>query len=348
MRKPELSELRSRLAELARTSGTDEKWPGESLELCAHAGVFNWFVPESFGGLGWTGQQIVEAYLALSAGCLTTAFVITQQTAAIDRIASSGNEELKQRLLPEIGAGRIHATVGISHLTTSRQHLARPPLVATPTGSGYRLDGFTPWVTAVNRAQWIVIGAVDASGRQVLCAIERDRPGIEIGQAADLMALTGSQTGPVKLHGVEVGREQLLTDPANDPEFRDGGRTGGLPTSTLAAGLADASIAWIEQESEMRVELAESVSRLRERWQVLHDLLIEAAQGKLTEIAEIRQHANRLASDSTNAALLAARGAGFLRGHPVERWCRQAHFFQVWSCPQNVQQAQLLHFSQCD
>ena len=39
--------------------------------------------------------------------------------------------------------------------------------------------------------------------------------------------------------------------------------------------------------------------------------------------------------------MIAAKGAGFVEGHPVGRWCREALFFLVWSCPQQVAEAGL-------
>ena len=56
---------------------------------------------------------------------------------------------------------------------------------------------------------------------------------------------------------------------------------------------------------------------------------------------ELRTRANSLALRSTQAALAAAKGAGFVAGHPAGRWCREALFFLVWSCPQSVVAANL-------
>jgi hypothetical protein len=44
---------------------------------------------------------------------------------------------------------------------------------------------------------------------------------------------------------------------------------------------------------------------------------------------------------STQSALAAAKGAGYVAGHPAGRWCREALFFLVWSCPQPVLSAHL-------
>ena len=87
-------------------------------------------MPEAWGGQGWNAVDIVHGYLRLSAACLTTTFIITQLTGAARRIASSKNEALKQRLLPALVRGELFATLGVSHLTTSRRHLAKPVLRA--------------------------------------------------------------------------------------------------------------------------------------------------------------------------------------------------------------------------
>ncbi len=57
-------------------------------------------------------------------------------------------------------SGEAFATVGISHLTTSRRHLSRPVLAARETAEGCVLDGYSPWVTGADHASTIVIGAV--------------------------------------------------------------------------------------------------------------------------------------------------------------------------------------------
>jgi hypothetical protein len=56
---------------------------------------------------------------------------------------------------------------------------------------------------------------------------------------------------------------------------------------------------------------------------------------------ELRSRANSLVLRATQASLVAAKGAGYLSGHPAGRWCREALFFLVWSCPQPVQDANL-------
>ncbi|MEZ6072021.1 MAG: acyl-CoA dehydrogenase family protein [Pirellulales bacterium] len=141
---PALDELCGRLAEAAGDLDRTGAWPAEQLRLCAEYGVFRWFVPREWGGLDWSDIDVVRGYLKLSAACLTTTFIITQRTGACRRIAGSDNEAIKARLLPDLADGRTFATVGISHLTTSRRHLGSPVLSARESADGFVLDGFSP------------------------------------------------------------------------------------------------------------------------------------------------------------------------------------------------------------
>jgi hypothetical protein len=51
---------------------------------------------------------------------------------------------------------------------------------------------------------------------------------------------------------------------------------------------------------------------------------------------------------ATQASLAAAKGTGFLASHPAGRWCREALFFLVWSCPQAVMEANLCQLAMLD
>ena len=338
-----LAELCERLRTASKTLDSVEDWPGEQLALAADAGVFRWFVPQHLGGTGWNPCEIAEGYRRLGANCLTTTFVITQWVAAVTRIVSSENEALQQRLLPDLIAGKTHITVGISHLTTSRRHLANPVLSATETEQGFRLQGFSPWVTAAPNADFFLIGATMQDQRQVLLVVSSDSPGVAIQPSQSLVALSASRTGSVKFEDVFVPAENLVAGPAEavlKTSKRSG--TGGVQTSTLALALASSAIDFVVEQSADRTELSESGTELKEQWQVAWQNLLSVADGS-GEISneQLRTDANSLALRSTQAAMVAAKGAGFVNGHPVGRWCQEALFFLVWSCPPAVSTANL-------
>jgi alkylation response protein AidB-like acyl-CoA dehydrogenase len=358
---PQLDALCRELAARADALDASGAWPEEQLRMCGEQGVFRWFVPEAWGGFGWSNADVVRGYLKLSAACLTTTFIITQRTGACRRILAGENESLRRELLPDLTTGASFATVGISHLTTSRRHLARPVMTAREEGDGFVLDGFSPWVTGGAFAKTIVTGATLDDGRQILlalpaewhgspnCGCELDSenratpPGVTVAEPAKLVGLSASHTGAVHCRGVPVDRSRLLAGPVENVMSQgEGARTGGLETSTLAIGLAAAAIAFLAKETEKRADLADpSDSLQREHAQLTADLLEVASGEPVCTFDEIRVRANSLVLRATQAALMAAKGTGYVAGHSVGRWCREALFFLVWSCPQPVMAANL-------
>ena len=167
----ELDNLVARLVELAPTLESPTAWPAEQLKLCGEAGVFEWFAPVELGGQSWSEADLLRGYVKLASACLTTTFVITQRSGAMQRIAAGESDLARQQTLPDLIRGHTFATVGISHLTTSRQHLSRPVLAAEETADGFILNGYSPWVTGAEFAQHVVVGATLDDGRQVLLCL---------------------------------------------------------------------------------------------------------------------------------------------------------------------------------
>jgi isovaleryl-CoA dehydrogenase len=345
---PALAQLCETLAAMASDLDKTGDWPARQLELCGESGVFQWFIEPQWGGQAWDEEAIVRGYLALSSACLTTTFVITQRSGACRRIASSDNDELKDELLPGLARGDTFATVGISHLTTSRRHLAQPVLRAQRTDTGFILNGYSPWVTGAAHAEHVVIGATLMDGsrattEQLLVALPTDLRGVSAPAPAQLVGVTASHTGELRLKNVQVDKRWVLAGPVENVMSQGiGAGTGGHQTSTLALGLTRAAIDFIEAEAERRGELQVPLEALRrECEEVTHELLAIVRGQPACSTEELRQRANSLALRSTQSALAAAKGTGYVVGHPAGRWCREALFFLVWSCPQPVVSANL-------
>lgn len=338
-----LSRLCERLHAHAAQLDRPGAWPGDPLKWCAEAGVYEWFIPAERGGQGWSDGDIYRAYLQLAGACLTTTFVITQYMGACRRIAGGASDEARQRFLEPAVRGELFATVGISHLTTSRRHLAKPVLAARQDGDEIVLDGMSPWVTGSPHADVVVLGAVMEDGRELLLAAPCDLPGVTAPPPAELVGLSASCTGALRCDNVRVPSSLLLAGPVeNVMQSGKGAGTGGLQTSVLALGLASAAIEFVTGESAARKELREPAEAMRDQLQRLSVELLAAADGQAScDLQNMRIQANSLVLRASQAALTAAKGAGYVQGHPAGRWCREALFFLVWSCPQPVLNANL-------
>jgi alkylation response protein AidB-like acyl-CoA dehydrogenase len=343
-----LNRLCARLEELSPAARDVKDWPAEQIALLAEAGVLSWGLPAEFGGTTASEIQVLAAYEKLAASCLTTTFVLTQRNAACQRIAASDNFEIKSELLPPLCRGEIFATVGISHLTTSRQHVAKPVVSAIEDGDNFVLSGTVPWVTGAGAAGHIVTGGTLADGRQVLMAVPTSTAGMQRQEPMRLLALSASQTATLVLDNVRVPKRNLLFGPIEQVMKHGGGGAGSLTTSVLALGLTAAVLRRLEIEAQRRAELIPISQALQAEQRVARSELYLAASGVggTGPTAEsVRQKANSLVLRAAQAYLAASKGAGFVVGHPAERAVREAMFFLVWSCPAPVVSAALREFA---
>jgi len=343
------NELLGLLARHAGEADGQTVWPKNSWDLLCKIGSLRWCIPKEHGGQDRSGTTLLHAYERLAAACLTSCFILSQRDGACRRIRDSGNDFACRELLPRLARGERFATVGLSHLTTSRQHL-QPALTARLEGEKIILNGAMPWVTGAAQADHIVTGALCDDGRQILLVLPAETEGVRVGPPLDLMALAGSITAEVHCHNVEVDRKWLLAGPAERVMAQGKGGTGGLETSCLALGLAGAALNYLHEESGARPDLAPRVHRIQLEFQELRNEMLRLAdhsspphshEKSPDPVIVLRGRVNSLVLRATQFALTAAKGAGFLKQHPAQRWARQAMFFLVWSCPRPAAEATL-------
>ena len=320
--------------------------PGSGLEplwqLLQEGGVRGWSLPGEFGGEACARPLLVQRYAQLASGSLTAAFILSQHDGAVRRLVTAADRQTARSWLQAIAADKAFATVGISQLTTSRR-LGSQALIAEETGSGrFRLRGAMPWVTAAERADVFVTGALLADGRQLLIALPADRHGLTVRPSFELAALQASCTTEVALEDVQVEEQDLLADPGMEPSTQPGAvGTAGLETSALALGQARAALAALVALAAERIDLTDPVDVLCETWEQNWAALMACARGDEDAVSpsQVRAQANALVLRTTQAYLAARKGSGFLRSEPAQRWARQALFFLVWSCPTPIAQA---------
>jgi alkylation response protein AidB-like acyl-CoA dehydrogenase len=367
-------ELLRALEELAGSADGETVWPAKSWDIVRQTGALRWCIPREYGGDGLAGSPLLERYEQLAGACLTSCFILSQRDGACRRIRDSGNGQLCQELLPPLAQSERFATVGLSHLTTSRQHM-QPALTAKIQGDAFILNGAMPWVTGAPRADHFVTGAVCDDGRQVLLVLPRHLKGVQVGPPLELMALAGSMTAEVHCENVQVDRRWLLAGPTERvmAQGKGKGGAGGLETSCLALGLVGAALRYLHDQSKARPDLRPGVDRLQKEFSELRSEMYRLAESAAASLPSGASHdpdrwgvdtprppdlrpraadspdpaivfrgqANTLVLRATQTALTAAKGVGFLKQHPAQRWARQAMFFLVWSCPRPAAEATL-------
>ncbi len=268
---------RQELMSLAADADARPTWPEASWNVLRRSGALGWAIPRAYGGQEWDPHALLDGYEQLAGACLTTCFLLSQREAACRRLVESGRDELCRELLPGLARGENFATVGLSQLTTSRQHTGTS-LRVQETTTALILDGILPWVTGAARAQHFVIGGTLDDGRQVLAVLPADLEGVSVGPSLELMALQGSMTAEVRCADVTLDRRWLLAGPAERVMQIGRGGTGGLETSCLALGLAGAALDHLEHEAVSRPELRPVAAALRRQHAEIRDEMHRLAE----------------------------------------------------------------------
>ena len=318
----------------AESADRSPDWPQASWHALRSTGVLARSVPREYGGAGYSAADGLVVSEALASACLTTAFILSQREAAVRQLLK-GPPHLKVRYLPGLASGDQFLTIGLSQLTTSRQHQGAALRAHRIPDGGIVLDGAVPWVTGADQATAVVVGATLPDATQVLVVLPTDRPGTTIEPPMPLAALTGSRTSSIRCNGVTLEAELLLAGPSEHVLGTVGG--GGLETSALALGVATAATGILRHEAVGRPWFANGADHFESRLAAAR-LQLQSLIGSSHSdaVLALRVECTRLALQTTQAALLASKGTGFISPHAVQRWARQALFFLVWSCPRPV------------
>jgi len=348
---PQGDHVSSLVADLARIDGDVDhsgEWSEHLWKILVDHRVPRWSLPPEQGGMPIERPLLTQRYAQLAQGSLTAAFILSQHDAAVRRLQASPDHPIATSWLEKIAAGEAFATVGISQLTTSRRLGTQALRALQLTDGSYQLDGAMPWVTAAERADLFVTGALMDDGEQLLIALPANRAGVTVKPAFELAALQASRTAEVVCDAVVVDEPEILVGPTTEISSKPGAvGTGGLETSALALGQARAALVKLAELAMEREDLQDPLQTLGEGWAATWSQLIDNARGATDAISanQVRSQANTLALSCTQAYLTARKGSGFLRSEPAQQWARQALFFLVWSCPSPIAQAAIRDFA---
>ena len=154
-----------------------------------------------------------------------------QSSLVMSALDMHGSEEQKQRYLPEMAAGRIMGSFGL----TETGHGSDPggmETTAEKVSGGYRIKGSKFWITHAPIANAFIIWAKTPEGIRAFL-VERERQGLSTYEVKNKLSMRMSITGAVNLDNVEVPEENMLP-----------GSTRGLGAALQCLNFARLGIVW--------------------------------------------------------------------------------------------------------
>jgi alkylation response protein AidB-like acyl-CoA dehydrogenase len=194
----------------------EHEFSREGWKRCADFGIQGLPVPEAYGGGGVDQVTIAAAMEALGYACRDAGLVFSlnaQMWSCEVPLVRFGSEEQKHRYLPPLCDG---TTIGVQAMTEpdSGSDAFNMRTTARKADGGYVLEGTKTFITNAPVADvFVVFAATDrAKGFAGLSAfvVERDTPGLTIGQPFDKMGLRTSPMSELVLDGCRVPADALL------------------------------------------------------------------------------------------------------------------------------------------
>ena len=350
-------------APMASELDATERFPVESFQRLGELGLLGVNVPVDHGGSEMGVVALTVALEEVAAACASTAVGMSVTNMVGETICRFGNEEQKQRIVPDLTSGKLVAGAFCLSEPGSGSDAAAMMTTARRDGDDYVLNGTKAWITSGAYAGVLICmartGAADAGHRGISAfLIEPHMAGFSTGKPEDKCGLRGSNTVSVILEDCRVPASHLLGEEGMG--FRiamtalDGGR---ITIGSMAIGIARAAgetaAAYALEREQFGKPIAEfqaiqnkladmatglDASRLlvrRAAW--LKDRAESTGRRFTREAAMAKVFATENAKRATEESVQILGGYGYTREYPVERYMRDARVTTIFEGTTEIQ-----------
>jgi alkylation response protein AidB-like acyl-CoA dehydrogenase len=329
-------------------------------ELVAKMGELGWMgipFPEEYGGAGGSSLQYAIAVEELTRVDSSVAITMCAHTSlGTQPVYLFGSEDQKQRLLPELTAGRKLGAFGLTE-PEAGSDAGNTKTRATLDGGVWTINGAKQFITnaGTDISGHVAITAVTGENEISNLIVENGTDGYDQGEPYRKMGWNASDTRPLTFTDCQVPEEQLLGPRgAGFKQFLHVLDIGRIGVSAMGIGLAqgalDEALAYAKERrafgqpiskfQAIQAKLADISARLEAarlltyKAAVLKDLCrnftLTAAQAKL--------ESGRLAVRATEEAVQIHGGYGYIEEYPVCRFYRDAKILTIGEGTDEVQQ----------
>ena len=365
-----LSEDQIEMQELARRIATEkmrplsEKYdeegifPWDIVEVMRKSDLFAILIPEEYGGISGKVMDlavVTEELCAVDAG-IALAFGATGL--GMYPILIAGNEEQKQKYLPQIASGEQLAAFALTEANAGSDAGAIET-TARKDGDRYILNGTKQWITNGGEAGIYTVFAMTdrtkgARGASAFI-VEKDTPGFSFGKKENKMGIRASATRELIFEDCAVPAANLLgregTGFITAMKVFDKSRPMvGAQAVGIARGAFEAAVKYAKE----RQQFGKPISSFQAVQFMLADMAtqIEAARALVLQTARMvdsgeknyakesamcKYYASDVAMKVTTDAVQILGGYGYMKEYPVEKMMRDAKILQIYEGTNQIQ-----------
>jgi alkylation response protein AidB-like acyl-CoA dehydrogenase len=347
-----------------------QEFPFEIMKKLGELGFLGVIFPESYGGAGFGYLEYITVIEEISKVDPSIGLSIAAHNSLCsNHIYTFGNEEQKNKYLPDLASGR---KIGAWALTepTSGSDAGGMLTTAVREGDKYVLNGSKNFITHGGVGQVTVVMAITdkSKGKKGISAfiVENSTPGFIVSKKENKLGMRCCDTSALAFDNCRVPKENLLgeegTGLSQALTVLDGGR---ISIAALSLGIAQGALDASVKYSKERKQFGKPISEFQAIQWKLADMAthIEAArlmtyragyfknQGKdVTEQSAMAKYfASEIAAQATGEAVQIHGGYGFIKDFPVEKFYRDVKLVTIGEGTSEIQKLviarELLHHS---
>jgi alkylation response protein AidB-like acyl-CoA dehydrogenase len=341
-----------------------EEFNMDAARKMGNIGLLGLNIEQEYGGAGVDAISAAIAIEELGWGCGSTALTLAAHNGLGSApITIFGNEDQKERFLPEVSGSKTGDTVKLAALALTEPDAGSDLKGGVRTraileGDEWVINGSKMWCTNASLASFIITlvrtSQTKDSRSLSLIIVPTNTPGLHIGPAEKKMGLKGSPTHAVTYENVRVSKSNLLGEVGHGLRqtltILDGGRIG---IGALSVGLAQASfeeaVRYAKERKAFELPLAEfqaiqwmiadSATAIQTaRLMVYHAAWLKDQRRPFTkEAAMAKLYATEMAEKVCRDAIQIHGGYGYSREYPVERIYRDARLMTIGEGTSEIQ-----------
>ena len=346
------------LKPIAEKIDKEEYFPNDFYKKMGKMGLMGMTVPQKYGGAGIDKVSYMIALEEISRYCGSTGLTVeAHNTLGIGYLYERGTEEQRQKYLPRFTTGEMIAALAITE-PNAGSDVASLQTTAVKNGTEWVLNGTKQFVTSGDIAGiTIVMAKTDKSkGVKGISAfiVEKDTPGLKVGQLEDKLGLRGSRTAELIFEDCRVPNDNMLGE--EDKGFMgvmntlDRGRTA---VGAMAVGIARGAFEDSYEYAKQREQFGKPIGKFQAIQWMIADMATQIEAARLLvhraafledqgmsftkEASMAKLFASEIAMNATRNAIQIFGGYGYITEYPVERYFRDVKLCQIGEGTSEVQ-----------
>jgi alkylation response protein AidB-like acyl-CoA dehydrogenase len=336
----------------------EEYFPVETMKKLGELGLLGIFIPEKYGGSGFSYFEYATALIELGKVCGGIGLsVAAHNSLCVGHIYYHGSEEQKLKYLPKLVSGDWIGAWGLTESNTGSDAM-RMKTTAVKDGNDWILNGTKNWITHGLSGDVLVVlvrtGELLDSNGITAFIVEKGTPGFSAVKIKDKLGVRASETAELIFDNVRIPQENVIGEVGmgfkQAMQILDGGR---ISIASLSCGIARGAYEASLQYSKEREQFGQAIGQFQAIGFKLADMATEVRAAELLtfqaayrknknlplskEGAFAKYYASEVAVKCGNEAVQIMGAYGYTKEYPAEKFLRDAKLMTIGEGTSEIQ-----------